>query len=85
MRLIVIITIQWLLFFYLFGSCDRKLFLFVYLYDADGYGTCGRADAGAGRLEYTGHVEYDHVYAAHLLEEHASDADQKSLTVGQIR
>lgn len=52
-----------------------KFSFLLYLYYSNGYGTRGRAYSGTGRLEYTGHVKYYHVYAAHLLEKHTPNAD----------
>jgi len=59
-------------FFFFFGF---------YLYDADDDCTRVRTHAATGRFEYADHVEYHHVYAAHLLEKHAPDANQQGFAV----
>lgn len=54
------------------------------MHDTDCYSTNVRTDFTAGRGEYVGHVEYHHVYATHLLEKHASDADQQGPAVSLV-
>lgn len=59
--------------------------VYAYLYDTDGYSGSVRTYIAAGRFEYVGHIEYHHVYTAHLLKKHASHTDQHCPAVGLVR
>jgi len=63
---------------------DVKLRGPFYLYHANDDCTRVRAYGTARRFEYADHVEYHDVYAAHLLEKHAPDANQQGLAIGLV-